>query len=95
MIVVRSIVFNLVFYINLIVQMIAFTPFYFLAPRKNAWFVPKFWARTNNWLMERMVGTTFEVEGVENIPKGGYIFAPKHQSFWDVFGLLPLLDEAG
>lgn len=93
MIVMRSIVFNLVFYINLIVQMIVFTPFYFLTPRKNAWFVPKFWARTNNWLMEKMVGTTFEVEGVENIPKGGYIFAPKHQSFWDVFGLLPLLDD--
>lgn len=93
MIVVRSIFFNLVFYINLIGQMIVFTPFYFLAPRKKAWFVPKFWARSNNWLMEKMVGTTFEVEGVENIPKGGYVFAPKHQSFWDVFGLLPLLDD--
>lgn len=93
MIVLRSIFFNLVFYINIIVQMIVFTPFYFLAPRKKAWFVPKFWARTNNWLMEKMVGTTFEVKGVENIPAGGYIFAPKHQSFWDVFGLLPLLDD--
>ena len=93
MIVFRSILFNTVFYISIIVQMIIFTPFYFLAPRKMAWWVPKFWARSNNWLMARMVGTTFEIEGLENIPKGGYIFAPKHQSFWDVFGLLPWLDD--
>lgn len=93
MIVVRSVFFNVVFYVNLIVQMIVFTPFYFLAPRKTSWFVPKFWARSNNWLMAKMVGTTFEIEGLENIPPGGYIFAPKHQSFWDVFALLPCLDD--
>lgn len=93
MVAVRSVLFNVVFYVNLIVQMIVFTPFYFLAPRKTAWFVPKFWAKSNNWLMARMVGTTFEIEGLENIPPGGHIFAPKHQSFWDVFGLLPCVDD--
>lgn len=93
MIVLRSFFFNLVFYINIVMQMIVFTPFYFLAPRKKAYFVPKTWARTNNWLMKWMVGTTFEIEGLENIPEGGYIFAPKHESFWDVFGLLPWLDD--
>jgi 1-acyl-sn-glycerol-3-phosphate acyltransferase len=93
MIALRSIAFNTMFYINLIVQMIVFTPVYFLLPRKSAWFVPKFWARSNNWLMEKIAGTRFTVEGLENIPKGGYIFAPKHQSFWDVFGLLPCLND--
>ncbi|MBB4065126.1 lysophospholipid acyltransferase family protein [Gellertiella hungarica] len=93
MTVLRSILFNAIFYVNLIVQMIIFTPFYFLLPRKVAYGIPKFWARSNNWLMGLIAGTTFEVEGAENIPKGGYIFAPKHQSFWDVFGLLPWLDD--
>lgn len=93
MVALRSILFNTVFYINLIVQMIVFTPAYFLLPRKRAWFVPKFWAKSNNWLMAKIAGTTFEIEGLENIPKGGYIFAPKHQSFWDVFGLLPCMDD--
>jgi len=93
MIVLRSVLFNLVFYANLIIQMIIFTPFYFLAPRKRAFWVPKFWARTNHWLFKVMVGTTFEIEGLENIPNGGYIFAPKHQSFWDVYGLLPWQDD--
>jgi len=93
MIILRSVLFNIVFYINLIAQMVVMTPFYFLAPRKMAWFVPKNWARSNHWLFRVIVGTTFEIEGLENIPQGGYIFAPKHQSFWDVYALLPWLSD--
>jgi 1-acyl-sn-glycerol-3-phosphate acyltransferase len=93
MIILRSVLFNIVFYINLILQMVVMTPFYFLAPRKMAWFVPKNWARSNHWLFRVIVGTTFEIEGLENIPEGGYIFAPKHQSFWDVYALLPWLSD--
>lgn len=93
MIAFRSILFNTLFYANLILRMIVLTPIYFLVPRKVAWFVPKNWARSNNWLFEKVVGTTFEIEGLENLPKGGYIFSPKHQSFWDVYALLPKLDD--
>lgn len=93
MIILRSILFNIVFYANLIAQMVFMTPAYFLLPRRKAWMVPKNWARSNNWLFRVMVGTTFEIEGLENIPKGGYIFALKHQSFWDVYALLPWLDD--
>jgi 1-acyl-sn-glycerol-3-phosphate acyltransferase len=39
--------------------------------------------------MEKIVGATFEIEGIENIPETGCIFAPKHQSAWDTFALLP------
>lgn len=93
MVIVRSILFNIAFYISLIVQMIIFTPYYFLVERKAAWSIPKNWVRSNHWLQEKIVGTTFEIEGLENIPEGGYIFAPKHQSFWDAYGLLPWLDD--
>jgi 1-acyl-sn-glycerol-3-phosphate acyltransferase len=81
------------FYISLIIQMIIFTPVYFLLPRKKAFFVPKFWARSNLWLMKVICGTTFEIEGLENLPQGSFIFAPKHQSFWDTFAFLPNLDD--
>jgi 1-acyl-sn-glycerol-3-phosphate acyltransferase len=81
------------FYISLIIQMIIFTPVYFLLPRKKAFFVPKFWARSNLWLMKVVCGTTFEIEGLENLPQGSFIFAPKHQSFWDTFAFLPNLDD--
>jgi 1-acyl-sn-glycerol-3-phosphate acyltransferase len=93
MIVFRSVLFNALFYLNLIVQMIVMTPAYFLLPRKKAYGIAKNWVRSNHWLFEVIVGTTFEIEGLENIPKGGYIFAPKHQSFWDAYALLPWLDD--
>jgi 1-acyl-sn-glycerol-3-phosphate acyltransferase len=93
MIVLRSVLFNTAFYINLIVQMIVMTPAYFLLPRRQAYVIAKNWARSNHWLFDKIVGTTFEIEGVENIPTGGYIFAPKHQSFWDAYALLPWLDD--
>ena len=35
MIILRSVLFNTVFYLNLILQMIVMTPFYFLVPRKT------------------------------------------------------------
>ena len=93
MIMLRSVLFNTAFYANLILQMIVLTPVYFLLPRKRAYAIPKRWARSNHWLMEKIVGTTFEIEGFENIPEGGYILAPKHQSFWDTYALLPKLND--
>lgn len=94
MIVFRSVLFNTLFYLNLIAQMIVMTPAYFLLPRKKAYVIAKNWARSNHWLFDKVVGTTFEIEGLENIPgNGGYIFAPKHQSFWDAYALLPWLDD--
>lgn len=93
MLIVRSALFNMAFYLNLIVRMIIFTPPYFLMRRKAAWVIPKNWVRSSNWLMEHIAGTTHSVEGLENIPEGGYIIAPKHQSFWDAIGLLPYLDD--
>jgi 1-acyl-sn-glycerol-3-phosphate acyltransferase len=93
MIILRSILFNIAFYVNLILQMVIMTPVYFLLPRKKAFIVPKNWARSCHWLFAKIVGATFEVEGMENLPEGGYIVAPKHQSFWDAYALLPWVDD--
>ncbi|MEZ2131712.1 MULTISPECIES: lysophospholipid acyltransferase family protein [unclassified Sinorhizobium] len=93
MIALRSILFNIAFYANLTLQLIVFLPYYFLVPRKSAYAIPKNWARSNHWLMEKIVGTTFEVEGLENIPDGSCILAPKHQAAWDTYALLPRLDD--
>ncbi len=93
MLLIRSIAFNIVFYLNLIVQMIGWSPYFFLAPRNRAWFVPKFWARTNMWLMEKIAGTKSQISGQENLPEGSFILAPKHQSFWDTFAFLPSLHD--
>ena len=93
MIALRSLLFNVALYVTTALEMIVFTPYFFLVSREKAWFVPKFWARANNWLLRTICGTTFTLEGVENIPRGGCIIAPKHQSFWDTFTLLPWLRD--
>lgn len=90
----RSFLYNLVFYVSLIVQMIVWTPFYFLAPRMRAWFVPKFWARTSLSLQDWITGSRRQISGVENIPTDtSFILAPKHQSFWDVLAFFPYIDD--
>lgn len=90
----RSFLFNVAFYVCIIVEMIIFTPYYFLVPAKQAWWVPKFWARSNIWLQEKIVGTKFELSGKENLPAGSYILAPKHQSFFDAYAFLPWVPDA-
>ena len=90
---IRSLAFNIAFYLSLIVQMIVWTPFYFLSPRHRAWFVPKFWARTSLWLQEKIAGTRSEITGTENLPEGSFILAPKHQSFWDTMAFFPFLRD--
>jgi 1-acyl-sn-glycerol-3-phosphate acyltransferase len=94
MIVLRSVLFNLAFYVNLIVRMLVLSPVYFVVSRRRAWSIPKNWVRSNHWLLEKIVGTTFTIEGLENMPEGGYILAPKHQSFWDAYALLPWVEDA-
>ena len=93
MIFIRSALFNLVFYVNLVTQMIVFSPFYFLAPRRYSWIIVRNWIRSSDWLLRLIVGTTYEIEGLENMPRGGCIIAPKHQSMWDPFALLPYYND--
>lgn len=90
---IRSLAFNIAFYINLIGQMIVWTPFYFLSPRHWAWFVPKFWSRSSQWLYRVIADTRSEITGQENLPQGSFILAPKHQSFWDVIAFFPYLKD--
>lgn len=89
----RSLAFNLAFYASMVVQMFFWAPFYFLAPRHSAWFVPKFWSRTSLWLYRVLAGTRSDISGLENLPEGSFILAPKHQSFWDAIAFFPFLDD--
>ncbi len=89
----RSFAFNAAFYINLVVRMIVLTPCYFLAPRHKAWNTPKNWVKSNHWLLKHIAGTDHEIAGIENLPEGSFIVAPKHQSFWDAYAYVHLLKD--
>lgn len=90
----RSLAFNIVWYVNILLQMVLQTPFYFFLSHKNAVKVPKRWARSTNWFHKILAGTDVEVTGQENLPEGGYIVASKHQSIWEFYALYALLEDS-
>ncbi len=92
MLVLRSLVFNILFYANLIAWMIAALPFLVL-PRRYFVHVAKGWARSCLWLMRVVAGTKVEFRGRERIPPGGLILASKHQSLWETFALFPEMED--
>jgi 1-acyl-sn-glycerol-3-phosphate acyltransferase len=90
--IIRSVLFNILFYLNLLVLLIAVLPTLAM-PRAGILAVAKFWARTNLWLLRTICGITAEYRGLEKIPPGPLIVACKHQSLWETFALLPLLAD--
>jgi 1-acyl-sn-glycerol-3-phosphate acyltransferase len=90
--IIRSVIFNILFYLNLFVQIIAALPT-LVMPRTRILAVAKFWARTNLWLLRAICGIHVEIRGLEKIPRGPLIVACKHQSLWETFALLPLLSD--
>ena len=88
----RSIAFNVLFYLNTLVYLIAALPTFFM-PYRAIVAVAKSWGRTNLLLLRVVAGIDCEVRGREKIPKGPIIVASKHQSAWETFALLPLIDN--
>jgi 1-acyl-sn-glycerol-3-phosphate acyltransferase len=88
----RSLLYNIVFYVNLVLFLVIGSPFY-LTPRKWSIRALQAWATTSLWWLKIICGTTYEVRGRENIPEGAVLVASKHQSTWDTFALLPLFDD--
>ena len=92
MIYLRSLIYNIVFYVNLVLFLVLGSPFY-LTPRKWSIRALQAWATTSLWWLRLICGTRYEIRGAENIPQGAVLVASKHQSAWDTFALLPLFDD--
>jgi 1-acyl-sn-glycerol-3-phosphate acyltransferase len=92
MIVARSLVFTVLFYLNTIVMLIAALPT-FLMPRIAILRVAQAWARVSLVLLRVVVGTKVEFRGLDRIPEGGLLVASKHQSFADIHAILPKLSD--
>jgi len=88
----RSILFNALFYVNIIVRMLVALPTLVLSHRFIL-AVLRAYARSSLWLLRVVCGITVEWRGREKIPKGACIVACKHQSFWETFALFALLDD--
>lgn len=92
MLLIRSALFNAIFYLNLIFWMLVALPTLIL-PRQVFMGVARLWARTSLWWMRVTCNTRSEFLGTEKIPDGPCIIAAKHQSFWETFALFQLCKD--
>ena len=91
MLVLRSVAFNLLFYLNLLLHVIAAIPTFAL-PRAAFMVLAKSWGRTSNALLA-VARIRVELRGLDKIPRGALLVAAKHQSVWETFTLLTLFDD--
>lgn len=83
----RSLIFNALFYLNMVVLMIVGLPT-MLFGRKGVFALARLWGLISVWLLDNVCGLRLEYRGVENIPAGAVLIAAKHQSFLETFALL-------
>lgn len=92
MLVLRSLVFNVLFYVVLIGIMLLMLPTVFLGP-DSVKASARLWGRASLWLLRVVCGIRVEFRGLHNIPPGACIVAPKHQSIWEVFALITVFQD--
>jgi 1-acyl-sn-glycerol-3-phosphate acyltransferase len=90
----RSILFNLAFYLNLVIWLINrrcptfFMPYYAIVN------VAKAVGPLQSYFCCAVIcGLKAEFRGVEKIPRGGALIAAKHQSTWETFSLLWMFED--
>ncbi len=88
----RSLLFNALFYVNMIVRMIVALPTIVL-PHAFLLGILRGYARSSLWLLRVVCGVRVEWRGREKLPPGAYLVACKHQSVWETFALFALLPD--
>jgi 1-acyl-sn-glycerol-3-phosphate acyltransferase len=95
-IIARSILYNALFYLNLVVLLLVALVTLVL-PHRAILRMAELWGRVSVWLLRVICGTRVEFRGLEHFPKGRFteplIFAAKHQSTFETFALLRLFDD--
>jgi 1-acyl-sn-glycerol-3-phosphate acyltransferase len=92
MVVLRSILFNLVFFIHSLLWFLALIPITFL-PRRVLMRASKLWSRSSIFIHRVLTGARIEFRGVERIPKGPLLVISKHQSAWETIALLQFFED--
>src|ERR1700761_8206564 len=92
MILVRSAIFQVVFYATFIALMIAGLPC-LLLPRTATMALVRLWAHVSVRLLAVICGTRIEFRNLHLLPRGASILAVKHQSFLETFALITVLDD--
>jgi 1-acyl-sn-glycerol-3-phosphate acyltransferase len=88
----RSLLFNVVFYINISVRMTVALPTIML-PYSFLLGVLRRYAGSTLWFLRVICGIGVEWRGREKLPQGACIVACKHQSVWETFALFMVLPD--
>jgi 1-acyl-sn-glycerol-3-phosphate acyltransferase len=88
----RSLLYNVLFYVLLVCWLIVAIPTYAM-PRWAIMSIARYWARSSIWLLGVICNIKVEYRGLEKIPKGPLIVASKHQSMWETFALLQFFEQ--
>jgi 1-acyl-sn-glycerol-3-phosphate acyltransferase len=95
-IVVRSVIYNLLFYVNLVALLVA-ALLTLVMPHQAILMMAELWGRISVFLLRVVCGTRMEVRGLEHLQGARLseplIIAAKHQSTWETFALLKLFDD--
>src|SRR3979490_2174144 len=89
-IIIRSVVFNVLFYLVLAPYLMVAMPT-LLLPRWGIIRLAQHWGRVNLHLLRIVCGITVEWRGLEKIPAGACLVAAKHQSVGGTFALPPVV----
>jgi 1-acyl-sn-glycerol-3-phosphate acyltransferase len=92
MILLRSLVFAAVFYLNTAAFLVCGSWLLF-APRRWAMEGLRLHGLASLWWLKVICGTRVEVRGRDKLPKGACLVAAKHQSAWDTFALIPVFRD--
>jgi 1-acyl-sn-glycerol-3-phosphate acyltransferase len=92
MLVLRSLIFSILFYVFFAVSAVVAAAISLISPKSLPPFA-RFWSRTWLVMYRSICGVTYQVRGMENIPHGGCLLAMKHQSVWDTCALFAIFDR--
>ncbi|HUO55250.1 MAG TPA: lysophospholipid acyltransferase family protein [Rhodoblastus sp.] len=92
MILLRSVLFNLAFYLCTTILAIGGLPTMFFG-RKAILKLARLWAGTTLWLLEKICGMKAEFRGLDNLRREGCIIAAKHQSAWETIALVTQVED--
>ncbi len=85
----RSALFNILFFAWSAAVSLTLWPA-LLLPGRDLFWIARLWSSVVVFLLRHLVGLSYEVRGLENLPRGPAVLASKHQSAWDtvIFFLL-------
>jgi 1-acyl-sn-glycerol-3-phosphate acyltransferase len=78
----RSLLFTTVLFVSTFLYALAVLALAWM-PAEKLYGVARSWSRVQMWLLEKLCGLSYSVEGREHIPPGAHVSMWKHSSAWE------------